>query len=270
MNTFQTIVSLLGNVGILDVVDIALVAAMFFAIFVLLRRSRSDLALRSLIWLLSASFVGFFVALILQLSALTLVLSRFWTVVLVIYLIVHQGELRRAVQEIGRIRLVRGLFRPQSDGVSTLARAVMRLSEKTLGALFVIERRDSVIGHLVSPGVEIDALISEELIVTLFFSYNPLHDGAVLITNDRIARAATVLPLSKTADLPKGLGTRHRAAIEITEVCDAITIVVSEESGTVSLVVGGMMDRDLDEAALRKALERLLGVRSSTAEASHA
>lgn len=268
MNTFQTIISLLGNVGLSDVVDLLLVAAMFFAIFVLLRRSRSDLALRSLILLLSASFVGFFVAVTLQLSATTMVLSRFWTVVLVIYLIVHQGELRRAVQEIGRIRLVRGLFRPQSTAVATLARAVMRLSEKTLGALFVIERRDSVLGHLVSPGVEIDAAISEELIITLFFSYNPLHDGAVLVTNDRIARAATVLPLSKTADLPKGLGTRHRAAIEITEVCDAITIVVSEESGTVSLVVGGMMERGLNEEGLRRSLEKLLGVRS-TPEGGH-
>src|SRR5690606_16258038 len=184
-----------------------------------------------------------------------------------IYLIVYQGELRRAVQEVGRIRLVRGLFRQQSTAVSVLSKAVMRLSEKTLGALFVIERRDPIAGHLVSPGVEIDAAMSEELIVTLFFSYNPLHDGAAIISDDRIARAAAVLPLSKTAELPKGLGTRHRAAIEITEVCDAITIVVSEETGTVSLVVGGMMERDLTEEALRRSLEKLLGVRSADPEA---
>lgn len=261
MDVLRTLNSLYQGFGIRDAIDIALVALAFFLLFALLRASRNTLALHSLMLLLIATVVLYGVARTFDLSAMGLLFSQFWSVIIIIYLIIFQGAFRRAFQEVGQFRLVRALIRPESAYFVSLARAVMSLSERQLGALFIIQRRDDVTPLLVSPGVEIDAAISEELIITLFFSYNPLHDGAVIIDNDRIARASATLPIQRSANVPKGLGTRHRAAIEFTELTDAIAIVVSEETGTVSVVHGGEMDRHLNEDELIKALERLMNVR---------
>jgi len=265
MEFLRTLATLIFNIGLRDVLDIACVAACFFLLFALLRASRSVLALRSLVLLMSFSIGTYFLARLIDLSALTLLFSQFWSVIIIIYLIVFQGAFRRAFQEIGQFRLVRALIRPKSAHLRTLARAVMRLSEKQLGALFVLQRRTDVGPTLVSPGVEIDAVLTEELIISIFFSYTPLHDGAVIIENERLARANCTLPISRSANIPKGLGTRHRAAIEITELTDAVAVVVSEETGAVSVVHGGVIDRGLDEDQLLRALEKLMNVRLSNA-----
>jgi diadenylate cyclase len=259
---FKTIASLLKNFGPGDFLDIACVTGLFFVLFHLLNNSRSLAALRTLLAILLTSFTIYFLAQVFDMAALALIFSRFWTVALVIYLIAFQADLRRAILEAGRRGgLIRALLGRSGSGVERLARAVARLSEKQLGALLVIERRDEVDPHLIDMGSEIDALISEDLIVTLFFSYNPLHDGAVIISGERIRRAATKLPLTKNADIPKGLGTRHHAGIEITEHCDAVSIIVSEETGVISVVAGGQIERGLDEEGLRHRLEDLLDAR---------
>jgi uncharacterized protein (TIGR00159 family) len=257
----RTIASLLKNFGWTDFFDIACVTLLFYFLFHLLNNSRSLSALRSLIAILMASFGIYFVAQVLDMAALALIFSRFWTVALVIYLIVFQSDLRRAILSVGRGNIIRAILGQSGAGVAKLSKAVARLSEKQLGALFVIERRDPVAPHLIDPGEAIDAAINEDLIVTLFFSYNPLHDGAAIISGERIQRAAAKLPISKNADIPKGLGTRHHAGIEITEHCDAVSVIVSEETGLVSLVVGGQIERGLSEEDLRHRLEELLDAR---------
>jgi uncharacterized protein (TIGR00159 family) len=260
MQFLKTFTSLLQNIGIRDVLDIAIVSLAFFLLFTLLRVSRSYLALRSLILLLSTTVAIYVTAQIFEFSGVVLLFGQFWVVIIIIYLLIFQNSFRRAFQELGQIRLVRALIKPESTYFRTLAKAVMRLSEKQLGALFVLPRRTDIFPSLISPGIEIDSVISEDLIVTLFFSYTPLHDGAVIIENDRISHANVTLPISKTTDVPRGLGTRHRAAIEITEISDCITIVVSEETGTVSLVQGGVIERGLDEDGLLKALEKAMNI----------
>jgi uncharacterized protein (TIGR00159 family) len=264
----KTIASLLRNFSLVDFFDIACVTAIFFSLFYLLNNARSLSALRGLIAILLSSFGVYFVAQMFDMAALALIFSRFWTVALVIYLIVFQADLRRAIIDAARGGFIRALLgQSGAASVAALSRAAARLSDKQLGALLVIERRDDIEPILIDPGELIDAAINEDLIVTLFFSYNPLHDGAAIISGERIERAAAKLPITKSADIPKGLGTRHHAGIEITEHCDAVSVIVSEETGLISLVVGGQIERGLDEETLRRRLEELLYIRQ--AEEAH-
>jgi diadenylate cyclase len=263
----KTIGSLLRNFSLQDLLDVASVAAIFYILFALLNTSRSAAALRALLAILLGSFAIYFAAQMMDLAALALVFSRFWTVAIIIFLIVFQAELRRSIIEVGTKQpLFRILIQQRGESLDAFCRAATALSEKQLGALFVFERTDPVFPFLVSPGEEIDALIGEDLIVTLFFSYNPLHDGAAIINGGRVARAAAKLPITKSADIPKGLGTRHHAGIEITTLCDAISVIVSEETGLVSIVVNGQIERGLDEETLRRRLGELLRARASDAD----
>ncbi|MBI4840926.1 MAG: DNA integrity scanning protein DisA nucleotide-binding domain protein, partial [candidate division NC10 bacterium] len=129
---------------------------------------------------------------------------------------------------------------------------------RKIGAIIVVER-DSRLSDSVDSGTTLDALVSRRLLESVFYPYSPLHDGAVIINRDRMVAAGCFLPLSINPDLPGDLGTRHRAAVGVTEESDAIAIVVSEETGTISLVTGGEITRNLDGAGLRQRLSQLLG-----------
>jgi len=262
MSPLTSIFTMARAIGLKDLIDILCVTFVFFSVFKLFQVSRSFLALRSLVTLLVGSFGIYFIAQALDLTALSLVFGRFWTVVVILFLIVFQSELRRAFQEIGRIRYVRVLIRPTAGEAEALASALVRLSEKKLGALIIFERKQPVLPLVPDQGREIDAIISEDLLVALFFSYNPLHDGAALVVGNRIARSKIMLPLSTKAksrdNIPRHLGTRHRAAIEITETTDAVAAVVSEETGTISIVVDGMMERGLTLEPLREHMTAIL------------
>ena len=142
--------------------------------------------------------------------------------------------------------------------IDEVVRAVTALAAKKVGAIIVLER-DSRLSDIVDSGTPVDAVVSRRLLESIFYPYSPLHDGAVILSQDRIVAASCFLPLSIYADLPRDLGTRHRAAVGVTEDCDAIAVVVSEETGTISLVVGGAIDRQLDGGVLRQRLSHLLG-----------
>jgi len=178
-------------------------------------------------------------------------------------LVVFQPELRRAVERIGRIRgfLSRPLGPTETDhmlgAINEIARACRRLSERRTGALIVLERETGLQEYL-DTGVPIDGVVSTELLLTIFFKNSPMHDNATIIHGDRVVAAGCVMPLS-VSTMDQQLGTRHRAALGITEVTDAIAIVVSEETGTISISNNGRMVRNLDEAKLRKMLTILYG-----------
>lgn len=142
--------------------------------------------------------------------------------------------------------------------IDEVVRAVTSLAAKKIGAIIVVER-DSRLSDSVDSGTAVDALVSRRLLESIFFPYSPLHDGAVIISRDRIVAGACFLPLSINPELPRDLGTRHRAAVGVTEESDAIAIVVSEETGAISLVTGGEITQHLDGAALRQRLSSLLG-----------
>ncbi len=164
---------------------------------------------------------------------------------------------------VGRNPFFAGMsYREEKEVIDELAQASTVLASRRIGALIVIERETGLKDFL-EIGTEIDSRVSSDLIVSIFHPSSPIHDGALVIQQGRINRAGCFLPLSQNPDISKTLGTRHRAAIGLTELVDAIVIVVSEESGKVSVVLGGRITRDLDLESLKKVLKRTLEPASS-------
>jgi len=168
--------------------------------------------------------------------------------------------LRRALASMGRRgSLLRAFWRYQeAHMVDEVVRAVTALAARKVGAIVVLER-DSRLSDIVDSGTPVDAIVSRRLLESIFYPYSPLHDGAVIVSRDRILAASCFLPLSINPDLPRDLGTRHRAAVGVTEESDAVAVAVSEETGSISLVMGGEIIRNLDGADLRQRLSQLLG-----------
>lgn len=263
MNALWTI---LRNVQIFpDVVDILMVATLFFMLFSLLRETRSYVALRGLMIILIASFIIFFMAKFLKMSALTLIFERFWIVVVLVFLIVFQNEFRKALTDIGQIRFFRALFTPSGLYLDEIIKAVMVMSARNVGALIAIERRNPLRAYA-DTGTKLDSVITSELLRTIFAPVTPLHDGAVIIRNEKLDAAGCILPLSINPTLSKDLGTRHRASLGLSEESDAVVICVSEETGIISLAVSGRLSRGETENTLRHKLESLLDIQTERAE----
>jgi len=194
------------------------------------------------------------------LDILAWILEKLWTLGLFAVVVIFQPEIRRAIVRIGeKTRVIK--FSPVEErSLERIIRACRFMSDRQIGALIVIERYQNI-EDLVEGCVYIDAVVSVELLISIFYPMTPLHDGAVVIRGERVAFASCVLPLSRSADLPKKYGTRHRAALGISEESDAIAVVVSEETGEISLAVGGKLERNLDPEILRDRLSRLLGLK---------
>ncbi len=174
-----------------------------------------------------------------------------------ILIVIFQADIRRALTRVGG-----GLFSSgRSQGVHSIeeiVRASQALGQRRVGSLVVIER-EVQIDEFVEEGPRVDAELSRDLLIAIFLPYSPLHDGAVIVRQDRIAMAGSILPLATRSEIPSTLGTRHRAAVGITEETDALVVVVSEETGRVSLVSAGEISEDLDGPQLRQALLRMTG-----------
>lgn len=240
------------NFGWRDALDILIVALITYALLRLIRGTR---AVQMVLGLLAISLL-YGAAVILRLVALTTVLRAILFYLPFAIIVLFSQELRRALAAFGRtpfFALFSGYHAEET--VSEIVLAVTSLSARRVGALIVLERREGLKTYI-EAGSPIDSLVSYELLVTLFAPGTPLHDGAVIISGDRIAAAASFLPLSQKEGLPKRFGTRHRAAIGITEETDALAILVSEERGTVSLARGGELQEDLDAKSLRDLLFR--------------
>lgn len=248
------LLSLFATMDLADVVDIVLVALLFYFIFALLKGTRSWVALRGMITLLLLSFLVYFFARAARLSAVSMIFQNTWIFIVLVFMIVFQNEFKKALTDLGQLRVFRALFTQSGEYVGELVQAVRVMSTRHVGALIAVERRNSLRPYAES-GTLIDSTVEAQLIRTIFTPYSPLHDGALVISNDRIVSAACILPLSSTTELSKDLGTRHRAAIGLTEETDAIVVVVSEETGTISLAVNGTLERPLSPEDLRRRLE---------------
>ncbi len=193
-------------------------------------------------------------------------LIRSLSAVLIIALVViFQPELRRLLAELGSHKLFK-TSQQNSEAVEVLASTLVELSSRHLGALITVERGSDISAHIES-GVEMDSVISKEILVTIFHPKTPLHDGGVVIRNDRIASAACIFPVSQRQDIDRNLGLRHRAAIGLSEEGDALILLVSEETGRISLCVRGKLERDFTPETLRKRLAELLIAEKETATA---
>ena len=257
--------SLIETMQISDVVDIIIVSALFFALFALLRETRSSVALRGLISILILSFMMFFLAKAANLVAVALIFERFWIIVVLVFLIVFQNEFKKALTEIGQLKIFRHFFSERGEFLEEALRAVEMLSEKKIGALIVFERRNPLRVYS-DTGTKMDSLVSSELFRTIFAQNTPLHDGAIIMRDERILAAGCILPLSSDTSISKDLGTRHRAAIGLTEETDAIVIVVSEETGIISLAIHGKLHRSETSETLKPKLIELLDLTRETVE----
>lgn len=240
------------NFGWRDALDILIVAVITYGLLRLIRGTRAV----QMVLGVFAILIVYGAARFLRLIALTTILKAliFYFPFAIIVLFSH--ELRRALAAFGHtpfFALFSGYHAEET--ISEIVLAITSLSARRVGALIVLERREGLKTYIES-GSPIDSAVSYELLVTLFAPGTPLHDGAVIISGDRIAAAASFLPLSLKEGLPKRFGTRHRAAIGITEETDALAILVSEERGTVSLSRGGELNEDLDAKSLRDLLFR--------------
>jgi uncharacterized protein (TIGR00159 family) len=199
------------------------------------------------------------------------ILDNFLASAVLIIIVLFQADIRRALARVGRGVFPRLSARQESQILEEVVRAAQTLSQKRVGSLIVLER-ETHLDDLIEVGATVDAVVSQELLTALFLPYSPLHDGAVVIQEGRIAHAGCILPLTLRTDLPDGVGTRHRAAVGLTEESDAVVVVVSEETSTISVVHGGELIRDLDGPKLRGVLTDLLarGERDGAAAESDA
>jgi diadenylate cyclase len=247
---FQTIARMQWS----DYVDIALVALIIYVLMPLVRTpstmriAKSVIALLVVAWLTDA----------LELYTLSFILNQFLAVGLLAFVVLFQPELRRMLDRLGSVRLrsFLGVEKPAQELDTVISQTVMAceiLSREKTGALIVFAR-EARLDEYMRTGTQIDGQVSEQLIRNIFFPKASLHDGAMIIREGRVAAAGCVLPLSDSSRLSADLGTRHRAGVGISEVSDAVVVIVSEETGTISVAVGGMLKRHLAS----KTLERLL------------
>ena len=192
-----------------------------------------------------------------NLTAFRWLVGRTLTALLVAIPVIFQPELRRALERLGRAGLILRPTSKESTGrvIASISRAARELSDRRHGALIVIER-ETGLENIAETGIRMDALISSDLLITIFHPRTPLHDGAVIVRGDRVIAATAVLPLPENPPPARSTGTRHLAALGVTEVSDAIVVVVSEETGTISVARFGRMGRNLDEGRLSRLLYR--------------
>lgn len=256
LRTFQDLAAR-GWIAVLtDIVDIGVVAFLIYRVLLLVRGTRAAHTAVGLLLI----FVVYQAAHRLGLVTLWTMLDSVLTYAVLIIVVLFQNDIRRALTRVGRRSwLLRPRYMTQEQGIEAIVAAISSLKQKRIGALVVIER-DATLGEFVEPGVVLDAEISRELLYTLFVPSfeNPLHDGAVIIRDGRIWQAGAFLPLSTRRDLERSFGTRHRAAIGLSEETDAVVVVLGEERASISLCFSGNIVRDLDETALQRALIGML------------
>lgn len=251
---FNNIVS---SIGIFDILDIAVVAFIIYKILGFIQETRAQQLVKGLLVLL----VVFFLSDVLHLYTLNWLLKTFMSIGIIALVVIFQPELRRGLEYVGRNKIVKAPF-GQVDKAKAkqitdeFVKALTSFSETRTGALIVIEKEVSLT-DIGETGTEINGDISAQLLGNIFYEGAPLHDGAVIIRGDKVYAAGCVLPLTENKDLNKDLGTRHRAGIGITENSDAITLIVSEETGVISYAVSGKLTRFLDAKMVEKLLLNL-------------
>lgn len=259
--------AVLKTMGFLDVLDILLLAVILFFLYCFIRDRRAGKLLIGLGCVLVLSLLGE----ALDMHAIRFLLGDFRQIGVLAILILFQPELRSALEKVGATPLsgirnftseFRDLAALNAD-IDTICTATSDLSREKVGALIVLERTTKL-GEYIKSGVMVDATLSPHILRNIFFNKAPLHDGAVIVRGGRVHAAGCFLPLSTKDDINKDLGTRHRAAIGLTEISDAIVIVVSEETGLISLSVNGSLERNYNYNSLKQALNTLLNAQGQS------
>ena len=250
----DNLMGILMSIKVTDVIDIVIVAYLLYTLLGFIKETRAQQLFRGILLIIAF----FLVSELLNLSLLNWLLTRLITVGLIAVVILFQPEIRRGLEQIGRRGVLSWQFRDMGKEemyatVHKIVDAVDDFSSTQTGALMAIER-ETMLSDISESGVIIDAEISVRLLGNLFYEGSPLHDGAVIIRGDRVHAASCVLPLTERQNIGKNLGTRHRAALGLSEVSDAFVIVVSEETGAISVAQNGEFKRFLDLKTLEKML----------------
>lgn len=261
----KEIVSFFNNIGrtlptitVIDIIDILLVAFVIYAVINLIHTTSAAKIAKAIILLLLLTLLTDLV----NLHAMNYILDKILELGFVALVIVFQPELRRMLEKLGGRSITELLVKPSSadDTENAITQAVAAceiLSNEKTGALIVFER-DNSLEQICKSGTTVDAAVSQELIRNIFFPKASLHDGAMIIRNGRIEAAGCVLPLSENRHLSTDLGTRHRAGVGMSEASDAVVLIVSEETGTLSVAIGGMLKRHLAPETLERMLRKEL------------
>ena len=249
------------QISFTDVLDILIVSILFYQIVKWIKTTRAWVLLKGIILLLCIALAAY----LLQLHTITFILANTMSVGITAILIVFQPELRSALEQLGRKNWIANIFSTDTNQVKEgytartlqeIYRAAIEMGKVKTGALIVIER-EVMLGEYERTGIPIDGKVSSQLLINIFEHNTPLHDGAVIIRNNRIVSATCYLPLSDSVEIGKELGTRHRAAVGISEVSDSITVIVSEETGAISIAVNGKIKHALDPQEFRDELSVL-------------
>lgn len=247
------------KIGVTDVIEIIIIAFVLYHIMVWVKNTRAWMLFKGIIVIL----IFLLIAALFQMNTILWLSGKVVNIAAIALVIIFQPELRNALERLGRKNFLTAFFSFDFQKASTV-----RFSEKTIteivkacyemgkaktGALIVIER-DVMLNEYIRTGIPLDSLVSSQLLINIFEHNTPLHDGAIIVRGDRIVAATCYLPLSDNMELSKELGTRHRAAVGVSEVCDSMTIIVSEETGAVSLAVEGTLYRNIDADFLKSKL----------------
>lgn len=246
------------HLGINDIIDILGVAYLIYKVISWIKDTRAWALFKGLGVIIAIALVAY----MFQLHTIWWIISNSLPVGAIGMFVIFQPELRRALEQIGRGKFLASLASIEGDKARTdlkedtvngIVRAVFKMAQVRTGALIVIEK-ETKLGDVERTGIILDAVVTSQLLLNIFEDKTPLHDGAVIISNNRISAATCFLPLTDSPEVSKSLGTRHRAAIGISEISDAIVIVVSEETGTVSIVQNGHIERGIDTELLKREL----------------
>ncbi len=251
VSEWNQVVGTIRAIGIWDILDIAIVAVLIYQVIKLIRETRAMQLTKGLV----ALFLLYFVAYNLNMKTVKFIMQNVVATGVLALVIIFQPELRRMLEHVAQTRLGKlNIFQSSqekdseltgvwNDSISTIAHACEHLSKTKTGALIVFER-ETKLGEIIKTGTVVDATPSDELIGNLFFVNSPLHDGAMIIRDGRICASGCFLPLSQNYTISKEMGTRHRAALGMSENSDAVIVVVSEETGTISVAQGGVIERN--------------------------
>jgi diadenylate cyclase len=235
--------------------EIFIIFIIIYTILKIMQGTRGAGILRSLAFILVIISIGIlFFLKKLELYSVNWLLAEFLPVFIIPIIILFQPEFRRALIKLGHSPFFRMFLKSETQVIKEVVKAVTNLSENKIGGLITIEREDGL-GNYIEGGIKINSNVSSDLISTIFWPGTPLHDGAVIIQELKIAAAGCLFPLTENENVPKSCGTRHRAGIGITEETDAISVIVSEETGIISVAVGGKIGKEVTPDELRKVLE---------------
>lgn len=249
------------SVNIIDVIEILLISVFVYQFMVWIKYTRAYNLLKGLLIIVTFLLIAY----IFKMNTILWIVSKLATALITAVIVIFQPELRKIVEQLGQKRIMAAIIpfdvgkevqeRFTDKTINELVKACLDMSEAKTGALIVIEQKN-LLDEFIRTGINVDAVLSSQLLTNIFEHNTPLHDGAVVMRGNRIVAATCYLPLSDNMELSKQLGTRHRAGVGISEVSDSVTIIVSEETGQISVAQEGKLLRDISSAQLREILER--------------